>query len=218
MRMVTIGAGAAGMLALHQPLAAAFAPSDEDLELRFVVGGQELVMFGRPRVVEPAPRHTDGHTYYTLGFEALDPTMYSAAEHQVTLGLPSTSGGLTFPATFPAAFGATVTAGRVTIVNAGLKTTHLLLRIDGPVSQPRVSVLAGGVVTRLQVLMDIPDGQWLDVDTRARTAYLQGQVSRRNKVPGQWPLLPPGEAEVAFDAAVFDPAALLTVRWRDAHH
>lgn len=218
MRIVTLGAGAAGMLALHRPLAAAFEPSDDDLELRFVIGGQEMVMFGRPRVVAPEPRHVDGTTYYSLGFEALDPTMYGATEHVETLGLPSTSGGLTFPATFPAAFDATVTSGRKAIANAGLKTTGLLLRIDGPAPQPRVSILAGGVVTRLRVLLDLAAGEFLDIDTRAQTALLQGQVSRRNQVPGDWPLLPPGTHEIAFDADLFDPAALLTVRWRDAWH
>lgn len=217
MRIVTMGDGSAGFRSLHEPLAEAFAPSDVDLPITFTVGGAERVMFGRPMVIEPEPRKTDGKCYYVLGFEALDPTIYSAAEHVEVLGLPSTSGGLTFPATFPVVFDATTTSGRATLVNAGRKATGMRWRIDGPCPQPRVSVVAaGGPVVQWRFLDDVAAGQWLDVDTKRRTALINGQVSRRNKVAGGWPLLPPGSHEIAFDADTFEAAALLTVRWRDA--
>jgi hypothetical protein len=374
MRLVGIGGGPAGWVGRQQQLAAAFAPSHEDLELRFVMGGTEFVMFGRPRLVDPEARFLDGTGYCNAAFVALDPKVYSADVHQVQLGLPSASGGLTvpqgrgptltpnpffevdaagwtgtggtvarstvqahegvasllltpdgvtatvqtqtglmptspgahmratpwvrcavdrnvdlvigwntaggafissdfktFPVTantwtqltftgvapdtagqcrllparlmgtppashivyideaeiftldtataglaLPATVGAVVTAGRATAVNAGTATAGLRLRVDGPVQQPRVSLLDTGGVTTLRLALTLTSGQWVDVDTAARTVYLNGTASRRGAASGGWPVLGPGGGEVAFDAAVFDPAASLSVSWRDA--
>ncbi|MEU8329816.1 hypothetical protein [Micromonospora sp. NPDC048839] len=210
-----------GWLAAHQRLAAAFAPSHTDLELRWCTGGTEYVMVGRPRMVEPnvdtAPA---GWTYTKCAFAALTPTIYSGTEHSVTMGLPSTTGGLTVPLTTPFSIGATVTSGRQTITNVGTKATGLRLRIDGPVVEPRISLLTsfGTAILRFWLMLDA--GQWLDIDTDARTVYLQGSVSRRGLTSVEgigWPVLPGGlPGELAFDATAYNSSALLTARWRDA--
>ncbi|MEV6798546.1 hypothetical protein AB0M91_09380 [Micromonospora rifamycinica] len=219
MRLVVMGVGTAGWLALHRQLLAAFAPSDVDLDLRFVLAGTEYLMRGRPRLVEPESRHVDGHTYVNAAFVALDPAIYSGSEHSVTLGLPSTVGGLTLPTTAPLTIGATVTSGRATIVNAGTQASGLRLRVDGPVAEPRVSALVAGVATTLRLWLTLGVGQWLDIDTAARTVYLNGTASRRGQASGGWPILPAGTpVEIAFDAAAYDPTALLTATWRDAWH
>jgi hypothetical protein len=59
-------------------------------------------------------------------------------------------------------------------------------------------------------------GESLTIDTRARTAYVNGGVSRRGRVVGDWFLLEPGSSEIAFAAAAYDASAQLTVTWRDA--
>lgn len=218
MRLVVMGTGTAGWLTLFQQLLAAFAPSDEDLELRFMLAGTEYLMLGRPRMVDPEARHIDGHTYTQASFVCLDPTIYSGTEHQVVLGLPSTSGGLTLPATAPLTVPAVVTAGRATITNAGTKTAGLRLRVDGPVMEPRVSLLDATGTATLRLYLDLDAGQWLDADTAARTVYLNGTASRRGQAAGGWPVLQAGVGELAFDAAAYDPAAQLTVTWRDAWH
>ncbi|MEU5965956.1 hypothetical protein ABZ777_32525 [Micromonospora parva] len=212
-----------GWVAAHQLLAEAFAPSHEDLELRWCTGGTEYVLFGRPRMVEPevatAPA---GWTYTRAAFVALDPTVYSGVEHSVSLGLPSTIGGLTVPLTVPVTVDATVIAGRVTVTNAGRKATGLRLRIDGPVPEPRVSLLTDAGTATLRFWLTLTSGQWLDIDTAARTVYLNGTASRRGLTSadgGGWPILPPGgDAELAFDAAAYNASALLTAFWRDAWH
>jgi hypothetical protein len=124
--------------------------------------------------------------------------------------------GATVGLTAPVTVGAVVTAGRTVLVNAGTAEVGLRLRIDGPVDQPRVSLLTGDGVTTLRLGLTVTTGQWVDVDTAARTVYLNGTASRRGQASGGWPVLPRGGGEIAFDAVTYNPAAMLAVSWRDA--
>lgn len=216
MRMYVMTTDPASYVAAQQDLAAAFAPSNTDLELRWAVAGTEYLMYGRPRMVNPEARRLDGGSYVSAAFVALDPRVYSGSTHSQQLMLPVTTGGLTFPVTFPITFPATVISGRATITNAGKAPTGLQLRIDGPVTEPRVSLLAGGVTSTLRLWLTLTSGQWLDIDTMARTVYINGTASRRGNASGDWPTLPSGMAELAFDASVYNPSAQLTATWRDS--
>lgn len=219
MRLVILATGTAHYVALQQALSAAFAPSHDDLPLTFMVGGTEYVMFGRPRMVEPDARMIDGTTYVQAAFVALNPAVMSSVQHTSVLSLPLVSGGVTRPLTRPYTIAATVISGRALLTNAGKKTTGLILRVDGPVTTPRVSVLAGGVTTTLTVNLTLLADQWLDIDTAARTVYLNGTASRRGDASSsreEWPLLPPGTHELAFDASIYNALAQLTASWRDA--
>ncbi|MGH9247941.1 MAG: phage distal tail protein [Acidimicrobiales bacterium] len=219
MRVLPQSVDAASWLGLHQQLVAAFRASHADVELRFRLGGVEYLMRGRPRMVEPdAVMIGGGQVVTRCAFVALDPRIYSAAEHTGSIGLPSSSGGLTAPVTVPFTVAAVVTAGRVTLVNAGTEPTGLLFRVDGPVVSPRVTLAGPGGPQALIFDLTLTVGQWLDVDTAARTVYLNGTSSRRGltAVVGDWPALPPGPWELAFDAAAFDPDAELTWTFRDA--
>lgn len=213
------GTDAATWLTLHQALAATFAASNDDIELRWVTGGAEYLMRGRPRMVEPTIRAlARGSIVTKAAFVALDPRIYSGTLHSEVLVLPVVSGGLTIPLTVPFTVGATVLSGRVQVTNAGTDTVGLTLRVDGPVADPRISVLANGETSTLTVGLTLTAGQWLDIDTAARTVYLQGVASRRGNAYGDWPVLPPGTHELAFDASAYDASAQLTASWRDAWH
>ncbi|MGH9250260.1 MAG: phage distal tail protein [Acidimicrobiales bacterium] len=219
MRVLPRGVDAASWLGLHQQLIAAFRPSHVDVELRFMVGGTEYLMRGRPRMVEPAAVMIGtGQVFTQCAFLALDPRIYSAAEHTGSIGLPSSTGGLTIAVTVPFTVPAVVTAGRATLTNAGTEATGLLLRVDGPVASPRVTLTGPDGPQALIFNLTLTTGQWLDVDTAARTVYINGTSSRRGltAVVGDWPLLPPGPWELAFDAAAFDAAAQLSWTFRDA--
>jgi hypothetical protein len=213
--------GTSAWLALYRDLAAAFRASSADVSLEYTIeGGDTFLIFGRPRLTEPdAPTAFRGWSLVRAVFRQLDPLVYSggvAGEHSVILGLPSATGGLTVPVTVAFTIDATVTAGRVNITNAGNATTGLMLRIDGPVIEPRVTVQSAAGPVQLRYNDTLGVGDFLELDTRAHTAILNGTASRRGLVSGDWPLLEPGEWEVAFDAATYDPDARLTVTWRDA--
>jgi Phage tail protein len=210
--------GTPAWLALQQALAAAFAPSHVDLPLTFTAGADSYLIYGRPRLVEPlAETAFRGWAICRAAFRALDPAIYSGTASEVTLMLPQEVGGLLVPFTVPFTIDATVTAGAATITNAGTQATGLLLTFTGPVSQPRVTLTpSGGATQTLRYLDDLEAGQTLTVDTKARTAYLNGTVSRRGRMAGDWPLLEPGSSELSFNAAAYNASATLTVAWRSA--
>lgn len=217
MTIHTKAASVAEWNSLHEQLLAAFGPASTDVELRWKLPGMaERLMFGRPQMVEPDVHLVRrGRSVATAAFVGLDPKTYSGDLHSVALGLPSVSGGLLVPVTAPLTVDAVVTAGRVSLLNVGTAPVGLTLRIDGPVSQPRVSVLSGSDLSTLQINITLVTGQWLDIDTGARTVYMNGTASRRGNASGVFPVLPAGQSDLAFDAAVFD-VGMLTASWRDA--
>lgn len=68
----------------------------------------------------------------------------------------------------------------------------------------------------MRVDLNLPAGQWLDIDTRARTVLLNGDpaASRRGQAVGDWPLLQPGTSTLRF-AAAEESSGTVTARWRD---
>lgn len=215
-------------LQYHQQLAAAFAASSDDVELRFDVGGTPFLMFGRPRLVEPdAETSLRGFAVERCVFVATNPRILGGGDvnvpngeigrHEASTGLPVAEGGLTVPFTVPFAIHATVASGVMILVNAGTYPANLRIRIDGPVEQPRITLQdPDGSTATLRYHGTLTSGQWLDIDTQNREVLLNGTASRRGNVSGEWPLLKPGTSELTFNAASFNPDALLTVVWRDS--
>ncbi|NBE80305.1 phage distal tail protein [Micromonospora rubida] len=205
----------AGWMTAQQALAAAFAPSHTDIELRWCLGGVEYVMFGRPRVVEPDPSLIGlGMAYTRCAFAALDPRIYGAEQVASTL-LPSSSGGLVWPVAWPETWPAVVTSGRIQASNEGRAPTRPRLVIYGPVEGPRVTLVDTGQTLAWDLTLTA--GQWLDVETDRRTSLINGQVSRSGQMTSrEWFELPPGTTEIAFNASVHNPDAALSVAWRSA--
>jgi hypothetical protein len=214
-------------LAHQQQLAAAFAASHTDLPLEFTVanpdtGGDTYVVWGRPRLLDPLPSTAPrGWALCRVGFRIVDPLIYSGGPTGVrtaTMGLPLAVGGLCVsPLCAPFGVTATVVAGSAVLVACGTSATGLQLVVYGPCTDPRVTLLTEGAGAQvLRYHGALAAGQFLVLDTKARTALLNGTVSRRGLVSGDWFLLPPGGGEVAFAAADYSPDARLEVAWRDA--
>lgn len=212
----------ASWMTAQQTLAAAFAPvgeSPNDVELRFVIGGTEYLMRGRPRMVEPdLTLINSGKSITQAAFVALDPFIYSGAETVAgPLNLPTVIGGLTIPLTVPFTIDAVPAGGTAVLVNAGTAETGLMLRIDGPVTDPVVSLtLASGTVQTLRFDATIVAGEWIDVDTAARTVTLNGTTSLRGQTSGVWPILPAGSHTIRWLASDMTQTGTLTVRFRSA--
>ncbi|MFV2094818.1 hypothetical protein ACFHW1_04915 [Micromonospora sp. LOL_014] len=211
-------ASTAGWLTAWQQLAAAMAPSHTDVPLRWALGGVERLMWVRPRMAEPDLHLiADGRGRVRLGLVALDPLVYAGDESSDSTGLPVWSGGLTAPFTVPVTIGATRSSGAMTVVNSGTADVGLILRVDGPAVTPRVTLVpATGDPQVLTVDIELGTGQWLDIDTRARTVLLNGTSSRRGVASGDWPIVPPGTSELRYDAAQYNGTSTLTATWRSA--
>lgn len=229
--MPASSASAAEWLQLQQAVAAAFhaVGTSDDVECRFALGGREYVMFGRPRLAESESNQLIGigMEFIRAAFVALDPLIYDADGDQEIFGLPTFDGGLTAPLTVPFTVTGVAIDGQADLTNEGTAETGLLLRIDGPIESPRVTLQRpDGVVQTVRFNLTLPSGQWLEVDTKARTAFLNGlpQASQRGVVSGDWPLLPgrdptdpnPAVSTLQFRAADENDLAQLTVNWRSA--
>lgn len=214
------GTSAADWQAKHWDLEAAFDPvgtAADEVELRWCTGGTEYCMFGRPRGLSPEIKNLrTGRIANSASFSALDPSIYSGTEHVISTGLPAWSGGLTVPVTVPVTIPQTQIAGFAEAANAGKRSARLLLRIDGPVERPSITVVtADGVPVTLYLDTVLEEGQWLDIDTAARSVVLNGFITRLRDAYGDWPLVWPGVNELRWRAETYNPDALLTARWRD---
>lgn len=216
--------GMASWVDLDQQLAAAFHPIGEEVgeaELRFVLGGREYVLFGRPRSVEPTSGHVGfGWSLTQVAFVALDPLIYSGELVQITTGLPTFAGGLTVSLTAPFTVDGVQVGGREPTENEGTAETGLFMRLDGPLQEPRVTLqrLDGTVVT-LRFDIELLTGQWLEVDTAAETVFLNGlpQSSQLGRTAGDFFLLPKGVSTLRFShTGNFNPTGQLTVSYRHA--
>ena len=163
---------------------------------------------------------TDRTATWSVMVTAADPRRYGTTLQTGTTGLPTTSGGLTFPVTFPVTFSATTVSGQINAVNAGSLDTRPVISIAGPVVAPTVSALyPDGSVRQLIYSQDLATGDVLVIDTDAHTVVLNGVVSRRRfmTVSGGWPTIPAGgSVNYQFQSSAYNATATLTATWRAA--
>lgn len=166
--------------------------------------------------VAPESRDLPTEFVFSIVLKALDPRMFAGLpgdEIVLSTGLPHSSGGLSFPITFPITFTGESTSGDLVLdLEAGGK---LDMRIAGPVSNPSVVVENAEGFFRLAWLETIEAGMWIDVDLEptVRSALLQGQASRPPAVR-IWPKLAAGVNTIRFRADDYSADASLTVMVR----
>lgn len=201
---------------------AAVGDLNEVVELRFALGGTEYVMFGRPRLWEPEMTHIEfGYAYTRAAFVAQDPRIYSGTLHEESTGLPTQTGGLTVPLTVPFTIDGTLTNGRADLVNDGTTNTSVLFRIDGPVEQPWVAIQRpDGTTQQIRMGLDLSASQWLELDTAAGTALLNGLETASQRHRAAWDMdaypLQPGTNVLRFNGSNFNETAEVTATWRSA--
>ena len=168
---------------------------------------------------------TDRTATWSLLVTAADPRRYSTTLQSGTTGLPTTTGGLSFPVTVPITFSATTVSGQISATNLGSLDTRPVLTIAGPVVAPAVSCLyPDGTVRQLIYSQDLASGDVLTIDTDAHTVMLNGDVSRRRfmTVSAGWPTIPaatddgPTTVTYQFQSSTYNASAMLTATWRSA--
>lgn len=160
-----------------------------------------------------APPVRDTMFTWSLTLHAPDPLLYGPALATSTT-LESASGtGRVWPRVWPRDWGvpAGETPGGVIVPNNGTAPYWPVLRIDGPVPNPVLTLHETGDWVRIEV--DLAAGQWLDIDCGMRRVLLNGQLSLATRVTfsGKWLAIPLGGGSLTWSADAADPAALLTV-------
>ena len=163
---------------------------------------------------------TDRIATYSVMVTAADPRRYSTTLQSGTTGLPTTTGGLSLPVTFPITFSATNATGVINAVNTGTIETRPILAVSGPVTAPTVAATyPDGTVKQLIYSLDLQSGDVLTIDTDAHSVILNGNVSRRRfmTVSGGWPTIPAsGSVNYQFQSSTYNSSAMLTATWRSA--
>lgn len=151
---------------------------------------------------------------WSLLVTAVDPLLYGSLRFdQAGLSSAVAGAGLTFPLSFPLDFGTAPGAipGAVQVSNSGTASYFPRLRIDGPVTNPRIGLAETG--DTLVISATVAAGQWVDIDCARRRVLLNGSVPLRPRVSftGNWLAVPVGGGTVTWTADSADPAARLSV-------
>ena len=151
----------------------------------------------------------------TIQLVATDPLIYDDTLQDETTTLPTAGGGLEFDATFDLIFGDVAEGGAIYANNEGNWPADLLIRIDGPATNPRVENVTTGETLEMDFTLEA--GDYLVFDTAERTVLLNGTASRYSYLTNDssWFRLQPGSNEISFRATT-SSAATLTVAWRSA--
>jgi hypothetical protein len=218
-----VGESAAGWWALHTQLLTALRPIDiesTEPEIHWRNGGQDFMMFARPRAIQPSIRNmTTGDVTTSCSLLALDPSIYSGGEaglHSVEIGEYRTVGGLRVPFGLPLAIRPVVADGLAVVTNTGIRPTKLFIRITGPVTGPLISTnsqIAGA--STLQINVTLAAGDYIDIDTEDQTVLQNGTVNLLGEVQGEFPLAYPGETEIQYRPSKGNNLTRARIQWRD---
>lgn len=221
LELTAIGDTSADCYSLVQQVKAAFVLGDEatsDVELPLTLFGNAKLF--NARVTKRAPAYLADQfqriAVIPLELHATDPRMYSAALHSSSTGLGTASGGLVFPATFPATFGSGSAGGQVQVTNAGSVRTYPVLTVVGPVDNPIIDHVELGLSLGLTASLQLGDTLVLSAEPRVRTVLLNGANAENVLTSPGWFGLPPGVSTIRYRNNGGFTASTLTVAWRDA--
>lgn len=199
--LVVVGWDQTGFGAALDALRALDAIDDVDLRLRLAgVAGSNTVRIPVHVQRDDIPleeEYTSFAVRAALELRATDPRLYSDTETTLTLLSSTVTGGLSFPWTFPISFGGSGSAGSGNATNAGNYLAPVRIEIHGPIDQPRLR----NETTNEEIFYDgeLEAGEWLAIDTEARTVLLQGTANRYWVLGAtQWWGLIPGVNNIRF--------------------
>jgi hypothetical protein len=212
-------------------LFSAFAPL-VDSELPFVFGlpGQsDRVIFLRPQEGDSELDPSDWASKSEMvpfRLVASDPAIYDNALSSETLDVFAASAGLSYPVTYPKAYGASGSGAGTTVTNSGDWETWPVLTISGPSSGTLTNPIVENVTTGFKIALtanggaSITTGQTLIIDTHpaSRSIAFSTGASRRGKMStdSDWWPLESGNNELRFRASGTTTAATCLVEFRSA--
>lgn len=163
--------------------------------------------------LEIDPDHGDVVTDFTVDLVAPDPRRYGPWQTVGPVGLPTSEGGLEFPAEFPWDFGTTSPDAFLTVANGGQIDIGPRMRVTGG-GMTRTSIINVRTGDRLTLAWPVPEGSDVVFDSAARRVWIGEQDVTRWLTARQWFTIPAGSThEFRFEATGgIDP--LLTAEFR----
>lgn len=173
----------------------------------------------RPDLFDPQtlPRHGHNVTDWRgpVEWRAVDPRFYADEETVENVAQASSTGGLTFPLTYPRTYGSGG-SGVVFLENEGKADTFMVATITGPGGGPRVEHVGLGLQVNMADLT-LGSGETVVVDFQARSVLLNGTSDRFNTLTSNSRFFPlkPGLNEIRFATAT-GSTATAELRFRSA--
>ena len=163
-------------------------------------------------------RFNNRQAKFSIQIVAKDPRKFGDLI-SISTYLPSSSGGLTYPLTYPKTYTGVTVSGVVRLTNTGNTQAPVWLRIDGPIPAGGWTVTHLGKKQALTFAssLALTSGEFVTVDMDRREVLAQGQAARAGYVTSRgWFSLDPGDNDIAFSASGISLTAQLTVTTKPA--
>lgn len=172
---------------------------------------------------EPYEGYAASHTRpVQLQWKAPDGVWEAASETSLTVAvdIPS-SEGRTYPKTYPWSYPGTLSSGATIVGNAGSIPSHFVARLYGPCTGPSLLNGATGEEITFTSSLSLAAGEYVEVDTRARTAYLLSQTSASRLTyldfaATSWWRIEPGDNPLRYVPATAQAGAAAVITYRPA--
>lgn len=161
---------------------------------------------------------------FSLGLTSLSPYLYGLDSVSGVSGLPSSSGGLTFPYHFEEdgvslsswMWSEKVVSGNVALSNVGTAPSPVMIRINGPVVNPQVSHVGSGHVMSFNMSLGI--GHYVTINGVTHEILVDGTDPARGRVTRrEWSQAEPGMNIWGFNASEYSTSARMTVSFYPAY-
>lgn len=161
---------------------------------------------------------------FSLGLTSLSPYLYGLELMSRSTRLPRLMGGMTFPYCFgtgddslsPWMWSEGVESGMVVLSNPGTAPSPVMIRIDGPVTDPRVLHVGSGRTIALDV--SLGTGHYVTIDGTTHEILLDGTDPARGRVVRrEWSQAEIGKNVWAFSAGEYSSTARITVSFYPAY-
>ncbi|UWF80635.1 MAG: tail protein [Bacteriophage sp.] len=161
---------------------------------------------------------------FSVGLTSLTPYLYGLDSVSGIAGLPSSSGGMRFPYHFEEAGGSlsswmwseNVVSGLMALENVGTAPSPVMIRIDGPVTNPQVLHVGSGHV--MAFAMSLGGGHYATINGVTHEILIDGTDPARGRVKRrEWSQAEPGMNVWGFTASEYSGGARMTVSFYPAY-
>lgn len=161
---------------------------------------------------------------FSLGLTSLSPYLYGFEKVSGVSGLPSSSGGMSFPYHFEETgaslsswvWSENVMSGHVVLNNVGTAPSPVMIRIDGPVIDPQVLHAGSGHVIAFDMSLGV--GHYATINGVTHEILIDGTDPARGRVVRrEWSQAEPGWNSWGFNAEEYSSTARMTVSFYPAY-
>lgn len=161
---------------------------------------------------------------FSVGLTSLSPYLYGIEAVSDDTRLPSSTGGMTFPYMFEGesasmsswAWSENVISGNVRLLNDGTAPSPVMIRIDGPVVNPKIMHVGSGHVIAFN--MSLGFGHYATVNGVTHEILVNGTDPARGRVVRrEWSQADPGPNVWTFGASEYSSTARMSVSFYPAY-